>query len=127
MCNSPLKREERRITSMGDHQSGTRGRSASLLNAEARPTRAQIDAAKVRLARALQAEDQLKERWVMLEEHVKANQQEKTAAQGTPQVLTTMAKMELERGGEYNHPETALEQILELIETTWPAGEGQGC
>ena len=49
----------------------------------------------------------------MLEEHVKANQQEKTTAQATLQELTSKATMELERGGEYNHPETALEQILE--------------
>ena len=92
-------------------------------NAEARPTRSQIDAAKARLARALKAEDQVKERWLMVEEHVKANQQEKTAAQATLQELTSKAKMELERGGEYNHLETALEQILELLETTWPAGQ----
>ena len=59
----------------------------------------------------------------MLEEHVKANQQEKTAAQATLQELTSKATMELERGGEYNHLETAPEQILGLIGTTWPAGE----
>ena len=55
-----------------------------MLNAEA-----QIDAANARLARALKAEDQLKERWLMLEEQVKANQQEKTAAQATLQQLTS--------------------------------------
>ena len=30
--------------------------------------------------------------------------------------------MELERGGDHNHLEAGLEQILELIESTWPAG-----
>ena len=55
----------------------------------------------------------------MLEEHVKANQQEKTANRSSrPKQLWS-----LKRGGEHNHFETALEQILELLETTWPAGQ----
>ena len=62
-----------------------------MLNAEAGPIGAQIDAAKVK------AEHQLKERWLVLEEHVKANQQEKTPTQATLQELTSKAKMELER------------------------------
>ena len=68
-------------------------------------------------------EDHLKGRWLTLEEHVKANQQEKIAAQATLLELTSKAVMELERGGDYNHLETALEQILEFLETTWPAGQ----
>ena len=93
-----------------------------VLTAEARPIGAQIDAAKARLATALKAEEQLKERWTALEEQVKANQQEKTSAQASLEELTSKAKMELERGGDHNHLEAALEQILELIESTWPAG-----
>ena len=45
----------------------------------------------------------------MLEEHVSANQQEKISAQTTLKELTSKAKMVLERGGEYNHFEKALE------------------
>ena len=93
-----------------------------VLTAEARPIGAQIDAAKARLARALKAEEQLKERWLSLEEQVKANQQEKNSAQAALEELTSKAKMELERGGDHNHLEAALEQILELIESMWPAG-----
>ena len=93
-----------------------------VLTAEARPIGAQIDAAKARLARVFKAEEQLKERWAALEEQVKANQQEKISAQASLEELTSKAKMELERGGDHNHLEAALEQILELIESTWPAG-----
>ena len=93
-----------------------------VLMAEARPIGAQIDAAKARLTRAFKAEEQLKERWAALEEQVKANQQEKVSAQASLEELTSKAKLELERGGGHNHLEAALEQILELIESTWPAG-----
>ena len=95
----------------------------AVLTAEARPIGAQIDAAKARLARAIEAEEGLKERWAVLEEQVKANQQEKASAQTSLEELPSKAKMELERGGEYKHLETALEQILEFIETAWPAGQ----
>ena len=94
----------------------------AVMTAEARPIGAQIDAAKARLARALKAEESLKERWLMLEEQVKANQQEKTAAQASLEELTSKAKMGLERGGDHNHHEAALEQILELTETNVARG-----
>ena len=118
------KRKKRRITSRVITGLEQEVEKPVVLNAEGRPIGAQIGAAKARLARALKAEDQLKKRWPMFEEHVNANQQENTAAQATLQELTSKTKDGAGKtGGQYNHRETALEQILELIETTWPAGQ----
>ena len=95
-----------------------------VLNAEARPIGAQIDAAKARLARVLKAEDQLKERWLMLEEHVKANQQEKTAAQATLQELTSEGKDGAGERWRVQSPRDSFEnKSSRLIGTTWLAGE----
>ena len=118
------KRQERRISSRGDHQSGTRGgKGGCAERGSPRPIGAQIDAANARLARTLLAEENLKERWLMLKVQVKANQQEKISAQTSLGEFTSKTKMELGRGRVHNHPETALEQILERIETTWPVAQ----
>ena len=108
----------------GDHWSGTGGGKASCAERRSPPDRSPDRCCESKVGKSSQGGRSTEETMA----HVRGARQREPTGEHRCTSDTAGAHVQDKRwswktGGEYNHRETALEQILELIEPTWPAGQ----